>query len=88
MTEYILGNVLKEMYETAQAKEQTLNIRLFGIHYAGLLGQFSKTEILKVAGLSDSYKTEISKGIKLAKYVNLIEVQNQRIREIQSKYEL
>ncbi len=88
MTEYVLGNVLKEMYETAQTKEQTLNIRLFGIYYAGLLEHFGKTEILKIAGLSYSYQAEINKGVKLAKYVNLNEAQNQRIQDIESKYEL
>ena len=87
MTEFILGNVLKEMYEAALPGEQSLNIHLFGIHYAGILSNFGKKRILEIAGLPDSYQAEINKGIKLAQYVDLNDVQLQRILVIQRKYE-
>lgn len=87
MTEFVLGNVLKEMYDTALPGEQTLNIRLFGIYYAKDLNRFGKKEILETAGLRESYQAEINKGVKLARYVNLNETQIQRIQSIQNKYE-
>jgi len=71
MTEYELGIKLKSMYENAPRGDQVAYIHLFGIIYADVLSseRLSKREILKNAGLPESYQTEISKGVRLAQYV-------------------
>lgn len=71
MTEFQLGNILKEMYSNAPKGDQVAHIHLFGIKFADVLEnqRLSKKEILNNAGLPESYQTEISKGIRLAKYV-------------------
>ena len=75
MTEYELGRELKAMYEGAPRGDQVAFIHLFGIRFADALmnERLSKREILKTAGLPESYQTEISKGVKLAKYVKIKE---------------
>ncbi|MCL2033486.1 MAG: hypothetical protein FWG94_02010 [Oscillospiraceae bacterium] len=73
MTVYELGKELKAMYETAPNGEATLMIRLFGIKYADVINSndYTAVEIVKASGIKDSYHTEVSKGIKLARYVKL-----------------
>lgn len=73
MGEFELANILKEMYDSAGKGEQVAMIHLFSIKYANELEQrgISKIEILKYAGLPPTYQTEISKGIKIAKYVDV-----------------
>ncbi len=63
---------LKSMYENS-SNEKTTMIHLFGIKYADEIKQVGCTprEILKTADMPESYQTEISKGIRLAKYVNV-----------------
>jgi hypothetical protein len=75
MTEFELGRKLKSMYENAPRGDQVASIHLFGIIYSDALTneRLSKREILKIAGLPDSYQTEISKGVKLAQYVTVKE---------------
>ena len=69
------SNKLSGMYHQAEKGEQSMNIRLFGIKYANQIkaSNFSTCEIAEAAGLSRSYGTEISKGVKLSKYVQLKE---------------
>lgn len=76
MNEYDLGRELKSMYENAPKGDQVAFIHLFGIKYAELLTtkRLSKVEILKIAEMPESYQTEISKGIRLAKYVTIKEI--------------
>ena len=85
MTEFLLGSILREMYDSASGGEQAANIHLFGIYYAETIvnGQSNKKEILKAAGLPDSYHIEVNKGVKLAKYAEIKEAQIQRIQKIQ-----
>lgn len=75
MSEYELGQILKEMYDKAPRGDQAAHIHLFGIKYAEALTneRLSKKGILKNAGLPESYQTEISKGVRLAKYVTIKE---------------
>jgi PHD/YefM family antitoxin component YafN of YafNO toxin-antitoxin module len=75
MSEYDLGQKLKEMYENAPKGDQVAFIHLFGIRFGETIdnGRLSKKEILRNAGLPESYITEISKGVKLAKYVSIKE---------------
>lgn len=61
---------LADMYQKGAAqKEQVTHIHLFAITYADEITGMSLPEILARARLPDSYKTELRKGINLAKYV-------------------
>lgn len=66
-----LGRTLRRMYDEAPRGYKMANIHLFGIKYASQIenGGFTSSEIIRSSGIKDSFKTEISKGIKLAKYV-------------------
>lgn len=73
MTLYELSNKLKDMYNNAPKGESTTMIHLFGITYANEIknADFTPKDILKAASMPASYYTEISKGIRLAKYVSI-----------------
>ena len=75
MTVEELGMVLKNMYENAPSKEQTTMIHLFSVKYAKEIrgNGYTPKEILEVAKMPISYQVEINKGIKLAKYVSVLE---------------
>ena len=85
MTESELAVELKLMYEKGiPLREQTTMIHLFGIKYGDVIrkNKYSVKNILKYAEMPESYKTEISKGIKLAKYVTVINNLN-KLRRVQ-----
>ena len=71
MTPEELGNTLSNMYHDASQGELTTMIHLFGIKYADEIRDCgaTATEIVRLSGLHDSYKTEVSKGVRLARYV-------------------
>jgi hypothetical protein len=71
MTENELGRILKEMYDNAPAGYKVANIHLFGVEYASIILQnnFKSIDIVRVSGLNLSYATEVSKGVKLSRYV-------------------
>ncbi len=68
-----LGGILKEMYLNAPQKEQVAYIHLFGIKYAEIIrkNNFKISSIIKSSGIQKSYAVEVSKGVKLAKFVCL-----------------
>lgn len=68
-----LANELKDMYENAPDKEQVAFIHLFGIKRGELIKScgYSPKEIVEASGIHKSYITEVSKGVKLSKYVNI-----------------
>jgi hypothetical protein len=76
MTIVELSNKLVEMYESAEG-EKVVMIHLFGVKYANEIHKAgcNANDIIQNARLKDgtympdSYKTEISKGLNLAKYV-------------------
>ena len=74
MTKQDLALALKNMYESNLNDGPTM-IRLFGIKYAEELKkcEASNKEIIEISRIDKgpSYQAEISKGIKLAKYVTL-----------------
>lgn len=74
MTVRELAMRLKEMYENS-SNEKTTMIHLFGIMYAEEIMGCGSTpkEILKLANMPESYQTEISKGVRLSKYVDVKE---------------
>ena len=88
MTVYVLGNVLREMYNTSPRGQQVTNIHTFAIFYAKVIEEkrISKKEILRIAELPESYQTELSKGINLATYVDVKPEQAERIRAIEAYF--
>lgn len=66
-----LDDKLGEMYHNAPTDDAVTMIHLFGIKYADQIAKstYSKKDIAEAAGIQPSYVTEISKGVKLAKYV-------------------
>lgn len=73
MTLNELGNKLNEMYFNSKEGEAVAMIHLFGIKYAVEITSSgeSKVAIANAAGIRDSYATEISKGVKLSKFVEV-----------------
>lgn len=65
------SKILADMYAKAEPKEKALAIHLFAIKYADQIRDMSAKEIAVGAGLPESYKTEIRKGINLSKYVEV-----------------
>lgn len=68
-----LGAILNEMYNNASQGEKVTMIYLFAISHAKEIQQnnYSVAEIVRYSGISQSYKIEVSKGIKLKKYVEI-----------------
>ena len=65
------GRRLREMYDTAPYGEQVAHIHLFGVKYADELEGLSNVDIVRQAGMYESYSTEVAKGRRLSKYVRL-----------------
>lgn len=72
MTVIELGNKLKSMYEMNEQNKVAM-IHLFGVIYADQIikNDIKPKDIIKAAQMRESYATEVSKGIKLSKYVEL-----------------
>jgi len=66
-----LGEKLHDMYFNSEDGEAVAMIHLFAIKYADeiLASGESMKAIATTANIQESYGTEISKGVKLAKYV-------------------
>jgi 5-methylcytosine-specific restriction protein B len=73
VTLHQLGQKLNEMYFSADDGETAAMVHLFGIKYATEINELGAAmkSIAKAAGIRESYGTEISKGVKLAKYVTV-----------------
>jgi|TARA_B110000967_G_C18770338_1_gene502719 hypothetical protein len=71
MTLNELGTKLSEMYNDAPKGNAVAMIHLFGIKYANEIKEsnYSKKDIIEQSGISTSYLTELTKGVKLAEYV-------------------
>lgn len=71
MEEFELADKLRSMYENAKRNEAVCQISLFGIMYAQEIqkGKYTLKNIIELSGIGKGYLTEISKGIKLSKYV-------------------
>lgn len=65
------SKILREMYQKADKKEKAVSIHLFGIKYAQQIEGMPAKDIVIGADLPESYKTEVRKGINLAKYVEV-----------------
>ena len=67
-----LVNKLNHTYENANEGESTTMIHLFGIRYAQFIAKNKvaiASSIIKASNLSNTYFTEISKGVRLSKYI-------------------
>ncbi|MBL7701706.1 MAG: hypothetical protein JNM14_05620 [Ferruginibacter sp.] len=67
-----LGKFLRESYENAQKTEKVTMIHLFGIKYSEEILKCGIAEVIKESGIFSTYRTELGKGIKLAKYVKAV----------------
>ena len=65
------SKLLAEMYGKSSYNEKVLSIHLFEIKYADQIADMSARNVVVGAGLPESYKTEIRKGINLAKCIQL-----------------
>ena len=74
LTKHELSAKLNQMYHNAQKGEKVSMIHLFGIKYADGIKEsgIAPKEIAKDANINESYGTEIGKGMKLRKYVQII----------------
>jgi len=62
-----LSQILKDMYNNAKDGEKVAMIHLFGMKYGNEIKQAASfKEIAQLAGIQESYATEISKGSKIA----------------------
>jgi len=67
-----LGAILKEMYSNAEDKMQVASIYIFGIKYGKDIveKEFKAPDIIKAAGLNDSYSTELQKALNVYRCLN------------------
>ena len=78
MNEKTLANELKKRYKKAARNQTILMIDLFGIEYGEVIRtkEYSIKQIVQLSGIGESYITEVTKAVKLSKYVNLIDQKN------------
>ncbi len=69
MTLNQLATKLHDMYSNAPAGEKVTMIHLFGIIHHHQIKEFSVQEVIEQSSIRASYATELSKAVKLAKYV-------------------
>ena len=74
MNEKGLANELKKRYKKAARNQTILMIDLFGIEYGELIRteNYSIKQIVQLSGIGESYITEVTKAVKLSKYVVLL----------------
>lgn len=65
-----LGKILREMYDAAIGGKVSA-IHMFGIKYGPIIKakNYSTAEIIRVAGIGESYNVEVSKGISIYKVI-------------------
>ena len=65
-----LGTILKLMYNDAIGGKVSA-IHMFGLKYGEVIenNNYSTAEIIRIAGISDSYNVEVSKGISIYKVI-------------------
>ena len=73
MLETELAARLREMYDGAKRNGAACQVHLFGIKYAKELQECGcpLKDIVQQSGISMGYLSEVSKGVKLAQYVEL-----------------
>ncbi|MCT7583077.1 AAA family ATPase [Aliarcobacter butzleri] len=81
-----LALILKNMYDNAEQGEKVAMIHLFGMKYSKEIKELSSAnEIVKLAGINDSYYSEVSKGIKLQEVSNKLLKSNTNLLDLKTK---
>lgn len=64
-----LGDILRNMYDSAEEKMKVASIHIFGIKYSKKIieGNLKAVDIIKIASLNESYSTELNKAINIYK---------------------
>ena len=62
---------LRASYTSASSGDKAVTVHLFGIRHAMALSGLPLKELAARAGLSESYATELRKGVRLAEFVDL-----------------
>jgi hypothetical protein len=57
------------MYTNAPEGEQVTMVYVFGIKFHADIAHYGIGSVIEAAGISTPYKTELTKAVKLAKYV-------------------
>ncbi|MFZ1535101.1 MAG: hypothetical protein WBA96_13425 [Chitinophagaceae bacterium] len=65
-----LGTILADMYSNAEKKEQVTMIHLFGVKYVEDIKKVGILEVIEHSKIYSTYRTELSKAVKLARYVS------------------
>lgn len=67
-----LGSILREMYNNAEDKMQVASIYIFGVKYGKNIieREFKVLDIIKEAGLNESYATELQKALNIYRCLN------------------
>lgn len=62
-----LGDILDQMYSNAEDKMKVVSIHIFGIKYGKNIieKEFRAPDIIKAAGLNESYSTELQKALNI-----------------------
>ncbi len=73
MNENELAEIMRDMYRNAPRGEQSTALHLFGVRYVAELSapNVSINRVAELSGVGNSYHTEIRKGMRLARYVEL-----------------
>ncbi|MBK8301666.1 MAG: hypothetical protein IPP39_14925 [Chitinophagaceae bacterium] len=58
------------MYSNAPKKEQVTMIHLFGVKYSEDIQKVGVREVIEQSKIHSTYRTELNKAVKLAKYVS------------------
>ena len=72
-SEQELGIMLGKIYNNAEEKTKISSLYLFGIKYAGLIekNNYNYNNIIHYANIPESLSVELSKAMKISKYVNV-----------------
>lgn len=75
MTLKELGTELFQMYTKAENGYKVTSIYLFGIKYSNYIKEkgYSANDIIQASNLKPSFKTELSKALKLSIFVRLVD---------------
>lgn len=66
------AKLLKTMVQQGKANNEiVVHVHLFGIRYAEEIAGMSLQELTERAGISETYKTEIRKGMNLSRHVQV-----------------
>lgn len=67
-----LGSILRDMYSNAENRMQVASMHIFGIKYGKniLEKEFRAPDVIKAAGLNESYSTELQKALNIYRCLN------------------